>query len=93
MFRKGRKQVGMLMLAALLLGSAPAAAADGQDNGSFLSWAWQWVQSIWADEGACIDPNGCSESSHPDRGACIDPDGAPCAAPTADEGPHIDPDG
>jgi hypothetical protein len=74
MFRKGRTQVGMIALAALLLGSAPAAA--GQGNGSFLSWAWQWVQSIWADEGACIDPDGAPcASARADEGMHIDPNG------------------
>jgi len=77
MYRKGMKRVGGLVLAAMLLAGAPAAAAGGQGNGGFLAWAWQWVQSLWAENGLCIDPNGAPCAPRPN----------------ADNGPHIDPNG
>lgn len=77
MYRKGMKRVAGLALAAMLLAGAPAAAAGGQGTCGFLARAWHWVQSLWAEDGWCIDPNG---------GPC-----AP--RPNADEGWHIDPDG
>lgn len=76
MIRKHATHAAKLALVVLLLGGAPAAAAEEQGSPGFLSQAWEWVWSLWADEGMCIDPNGapCAAASA-DEGACIDPDG------------------
>lgn len=92
MYRKGMKRVAGLALAAMLLASAPAVAAGGPGSLGFLGRAWQWVQSFWADDGLCIDPNGspCVLRPNGDEGWHIDPDGA---RSTAENGACIDPNG
>ena len=102
--RKGRKQVGMVLMAviaALLLGGAPARAArGGPASGNVLDWAWGWVRSLWegADKSMLIDPNGTPRVTS-DEGPHIDPDGSTVSGPaetpreTTDEGMHIDPNG
>ena len=92
MFRKGMQQMAVLAFTLVLTATAPAVAAGAPHSksaaaheGSFVTRAWQWVQSLWAEQGACIDPNGkCTNTAtpppvHTDQGACIDPDGR-CAA-------------
>jgi len=93
MYRKGMKRVAGLALAAMLLAGAPAAAAGRPGSVGFLARAWQWVQSLWADNGPCIDPNGapCAPRPSTDAGPHIDPDGEPRS--NGDNGPHIDPNG
>ena len=77
MYRKGMKRVAGLALAAMLLAGAPAAAAGWQGSHGFLARAWQWMQSLWADNGLCIDPDGSPCAPRP----------------SSDNGPHIDPNG
>ncbi len=94
MFRKGMQQTMMLALSLVLMASAPVLAAGGSrpkpaatvaHEGSFGARAWQWVQSLWAEQGGCIDPDGkCTSAvsapqADTDKGGCIDPDGR-CAA-------------
>ena len=93
MYRKGMKRAAGLALAAMLLAGAPAAAAWGPGDVGFLARAWQWVQSLWAENGLCIDPNGapCVAGASSDNGPHIDPDGQPLA--NGDDGWCIDPNG
>jgi hypothetical protein len=94
MFRKGMQQTMMLALSLVLMASAPVLAAGRHHEtqaaavaheGSFTTRAWQWMQALWAEQGACIDPEGrCTSAvsapqADTDRGACIDPNGR-CAA-------------
>jgi hypothetical protein len=94
MFRKGMQQTVMLAFSLVLMASVPVLAAGGSHpkpavaavyGGSFVTQAWQWVQSLWAEQGGCLDPNGkcASAVSTPqadtDKGGCIDPNGR-CAA-------------
>lgn len=95
MFRKGFQQAAVLTMSAMLLVSASAFAAGSHPGPKpaaveksyegFFAWAWQWVQALWAEQGACLDPDGkCTSAAaptvHTDAGACMDPNGSPCAA-------------
>jgi hypothetical protein len=90
MFRKGMQQMMMLAFSLVLMASVPALAAGSHHEtqaaavaheGSLVTQAWQWVQSLWAEQGACIDLNGaCARAvsapqADTDKGACIDPNG------------------
>jgi hypothetical protein len=114
MFRKGmQQQTVRLAFALILMASVPVLAAGGSHlrpaaavahEGSFVTQAWQWLQSLWGEQGGCIDPNGkCASGTtappvHTDNGGCIDPDGRCASAATApqadtDKGGCLDPNG
>ncbi|HZF12819.1 MAG TPA: hypothetical protein VFE33_28865 [Thermoanaerobaculia bacterium] len=114
MFRKGKRQAAVLTVSALLVASVPALAA-GTHTGprpaavvekgyeGLFPRAWQWLQALFADAGACIDPDGKCTSApaptvHTDAGGCIDPNGRCTSAATAptvhtDAGACMDPNG
>ena len=96
MFRKGMQPMAMFAFTLALTASAPAVAAGAPHSkpaaavaheGSFVTRAWQWMQSLWAEQGACIDPDGkCANAAtvptaHTDQGGCLDPDGRCAASP------------
>lgn len=83
MIRKHATRAAKLALVVLFLGGAPAAASEGQGGPGLLGQAWEWVLSLWGDEGMCIDPDGLH---------CANP-AAKAERETTDEGMHIDPNG
>ncbi len=80
-----------LILASPLQGAAPRSSAPERASRTspasrHLPGLWDWLTSLWAKAGCCIDPGGlCAPAANPpassntDEGCSLDPGGKPCA--------------
>jgi hypothetical protein len=75
-----RRGVSVLLLTFVLVGAAPAAAADWSLLERWDSGLWGWLASVWSAD----------EAGEGDRGPGADPDGLNTGG---DRGPELDPDG